>query len=139
VETVVAPDFLVSRKMLLKGNAKMKTTIYAFAVYSGDGKKILSASWDKTIKEWDSQSGQCLASYDRKTTSLSANVIRYSNILETDVNKIIIKNKSTGAVIKTLVNIPGICIHGCSFARLHPDCRLSEEERQLLKMYGAVT
>ena len=57
-------------------------------------------------------------------------------MLETDYNKIIIKNKSTGTVIKTLVDIPGLWIQGCSFAQLHPDCRLSEEEIQLLKMYG---
>ncbi len=30
------------------------------AVYSPDGKKILSASWDNTIKEWDADKGQCL-------------------------------------------------------------------------------
>jgi hypothetical protein len=110
------------------------------AVYSGDMKKILSTSWDKTIKEWDAKSGQCLATYDRKTFSLPAlaNISQDSNILETGGNKISIKNKSTGAVIKTLVNIPGLWIQGCSFARLHPDCRLSEEELQLLKMYGAV-
>jgi hypothetical protein len=33
------------------------------AVYSGDGKKILSASADQTIKEWDVASGQCLKTF----------------------------------------------------------------------------
>jgi WD40 repeat protein len=33
------------------------------AVYSGDGKKILSASRDKTIKEWDVESRQCLKTF----------------------------------------------------------------------------
>ncbi len=33
------------------------------AVYSPDGQKILSASWDKTIKEWDVASGTCLQTY----------------------------------------------------------------------------
>ncbi len=30
------------------------------AVYSPDGKKILSASYDKTIKEWDAATGECV-------------------------------------------------------------------------------
>jgi hypothetical protein len=114
------------------------------AWYSGDGKRILSASWLGTTREWDAQSGQCLATdetYNDDTTSLpeDENKSHDSKILEIDVNKTIIKNKSTGTVIKTLVNISGLWIQGCSFARLHPDCRLSEEELQLLKMYGAVT
>lgn len=121
----------------LNGHTSWVTSV----VYSVDGKKILSASVDHTIKEWDAQSGQCLATYEGNSTSLpaAANVIQDSNFLETDGNEIIIKNISTGAVIKTLIDIPGLWIQGCSFARLHPDCRLSEEELQLLKMYGAVT
>jgi WD40 repeat protein len=114
------------------------------AVYSGDGKKILSISSDKTIKEWDAHSGKCLATYEDtyggKAPSLpaAANRSRDTNILDTTFgNKTIIKNQSTYTVIKTLVNIPGLWIQGCSFARLHPECRLSEEEIQLLKMYGA--
>jgi WD40 repeat protein len=112
--------------------------IVTSTLYSRDGKKILSASHDNTIKEWDAQSGQWLATYKGKTTYWpeAANKNRDSNILEVFINERRIKNKSTSTVIKTLVNIPGLWIQGCSFARLHPDCRLSEEEIQLLKMYG---
>ena len=29
------------------------------AIYSNDGRKILSASRDETIREWDSETGEC--------------------------------------------------------------------------------
>jgi WD40 repeat protein len=31
-----------------------------FATFSPDEKRIVSSSWDKTIKIWDSNSGECL-------------------------------------------------------------------------------
>ncbi len=36
------------------------TDVVSSAVYSGDGKKILSASYDNTIKEWDAGTGECV-------------------------------------------------------------------------------
>jgi WD40 repeat protein len=36
-------------------------------MYSGDGEKILSASYDCTIKEWDVESGQCLMTFTGHT------------------------------------------------------------------------
>jgi WD40 repeat protein len=110
------------------------------AVYSEDGKKILSASWDNTIKEWDAQSGKYLESDEGDPSSLSApqNIQHVTNMPEKDKTEIEIKNESTGKVLKILINIPGLWIQGCSFATLHPDCRFTEEELKLLKMYGAV-
>jgi len=40
------------------------TSVINIAVYSADGKKILSISLDCTIKEWDASSGHCLKTYD---------------------------------------------------------------------------
>jgi hypothetical protein len=36
------------------------------------------------------------------------------------------------------VNISGLLVHGCSFKNLHPQSKMSEKSKQLLKMYGAV-
>ncbi len=44
------------------------------AVYSPDGKKILSASDDHTIKEWDVESGQCLKTFTGHTGSVMSAV-----------------------------------------------------------------
>lgn len=110
------------------------------AVYSVDGKKILSASSDRTVKEWDAQSGQCLETYVGSSSDFleAQNIRQGNNILERDNTIIKIKNASTGEVLKTLIDIPGLWVQSCSFADLHPDCRLSAEELELLKMYGAV-
>ena len=36
-----------------------KDCVYCCA-YSSDGKNIATASWDKTVKLWDSKTGNCL-------------------------------------------------------------------------------
>jgi hypothetical protein len=48
-------------------------SIYS-AVYSNDGKKILSASWDGTIKEWDLETGQCIKTLERHSPSVNSAV-----------------------------------------------------------------
>ncbi len=107
--------------------------------YSGDGKKILSASLDGTIKKWDAQSGKCLKSYKGDQSSLPAaqNNRQGDNILEWGGGTIRIKNASTGEVLQTLINIPGLWIQGCSFAQLLPNSRLSAKELERLRIYGA--
>ncbi|MGD2087544.1 MAG: hypothetical protein PVH61_15265 [Candidatus Aminicenantes bacterium] len=42
------------------------------AVYSRDGKKILSASWDETFKEWDVETGECLQTWKRYEIPITA-------------------------------------------------------------------
>ncbi|MCP5052822.1 MAG: WD40 repeat domain-containing protein [bacterium] len=109
------------------------------AVYSEEGKRIVSLS-HHSIREWDAQSGECLESYEGDPSQLPPdfNKHRGSNRLETNMNKIIIKNDSTGLEIKTIVNIPGLWIRGCSFANLHPKSQLSGDNIKRLKMYGAI-
>jgi hypothetical protein len=97
------------------------------ALYSGDGKKILSASWDKTIKEWDVASGQCLKTYKANP-----------GVIKPRSKEIEMIDGKTGAPIRTIINIPGLFIQGCSFKNLHPDSDLSEESKKVMRQYGAV-
>ena len=46
------------------------------AIYSPDGKKILSASWDNTVKEWSRETGECLHTFEGHSSSVSS--ISYS-------------------------------------------------------------
>jgi WD40 repeat protein len=110
-------------------------------VYSGDGKKILSTSWDHTIKEWDVESGQCLRTYKGNYADFNKageNPGGTGEELYTDGNKIGMISGKTGEPIRTFINIPGLFIQGCSFKNLHPDSDLSEKSKNLMRQYGAL-
>lgn len=113
------------------------------AVYSPDGKKILSASWD-VIKEWDVETGRCLKTWHKKNDAPLddypdfTNTKAFENRLFKESNQIKIINPQTKQILHTLINITGLSIQGCSFKNLHPDSQLSDEEKRLLKMYGGI-
>jgi WD40 repeat protein len=113
------------------------------AVYSSDGRRILFESEDHIINVWDAKSEQCLQicnkgedEYELMQSETRDNQPKRQG-LQLPTSEIHIKDSTTGETLKTLPYIAGLWIQGCSFARLHPGCRLSEEELQLLKMYGA--
>jgi hypothetical protein len=115
------------------------------AVYSSDGKKILSYSFN-TIKEWDVETGRCLRIwYKIDETPLDEYPdIEYNNTflikLYPKLNRYRtqIIDRQTNKILHTFENIPGLWIQGCSFRNLHPDSQLSDEEKELLKMYGGI-
>jgi WD40 repeat protein len=75
------------------------------AVYSGDGKKILSTSTDKTIKEWNAATGECVRTLNEHSYSVNSAV--YSGdgkkILSASTDKTIKEwNAATGECVRTL-------------------------------------
>ena len=58
-------------------------------IYSPDGQKILSASFDTTIKEWDLETGECLRTFTGHTDSVN------SAIYSPDGQKILSASKDT--------------------------------------------
>ena len=44
------------------------------AMYSGDGKRILSASYDGTVKEWDRETGKCIHTFEGHTNRVRSAV-----------------------------------------------------------------
>ncbi|UCH95665.1 MAG: DUF4365 domain-containing protein [Candidatus Aminicenantes bacterium] len=52
-------EFVIKAEMILKGHIDV---VYALAVTS-DGKQLVSGSWDKTLKVWNLESGQCIATF----------------------------------------------------------------------------
>ena len=108
------------------------------AIYSVDGKKILSASDDNTIKEWDAGTGQCLKTYNKKD---NPNIPGYppndTNMkLRTLDNKIYVPD-AAGQGARELINVPGLFIQGCSFRNLEKGSQWTPEGLKILKQYGA--
>jgi WD40 repeat protein len=50
------------------------TDLVRSAVYSPDGGKILSASWDKTIREWSVDTGKCIRIFEGHTDGVKSAV-----------------------------------------------------------------
>ncbi|MCP5108874.1 MAG: WD40 repeat domain-containing protein [bacterium] len=114
------------------------------AAYSPDGQKILSASHDETVKEWDVETGKCLGTWKKKETpqhdspDIIGRKLTFENKqAERDGNKIKITDRKTGENLQTFINIPGLLIQGCSFQNLHRKSNLTDENTELMKMYGA--
>ncbi len=72
------------------------------AVYSPDGKKILSASSDGTVKEWDTATGQCLRTLEGHTDCVN------SAVYSPDEEKIL--SASSDGTIKEWDSKQGQCI-----------------------------
>jgi len=73
-------------------------------IYSSDGSRILSGSWDNTIKEWDTETGECIKTYKGHTDGV--NSVSY----DTDCHRIVSGSRdntikewdvNTGECIKT--------------------------------------
>ncbi|MDR2712464.1 MAG: metallophosphoesterase, partial [Clostridiales bacterium] len=74
------------------------------AVYSADGRRVLSAAADQTIKEWDREKGECLRTYE--VHSFEANSAVYSadgqRVLSASLDKTIKEwDRETGECLRT--------------------------------------
>jgi WD40 repeat protein len=90
------------------------------AVYSPDGETILSVSYDRTIKEWETTTGKCLKTHQKKDHPQIPGYPPYDKSIEliTEGNKIYVAAASAKGKSRELINIPGLFIQGCSFQNL---------------------
>jgi hypothetical protein len=104
--------------------------------------KILSTSFDNTVKEWDAATGECLNTYKRNDPNIPFSIHRYvgkdvKKRLKIDGNTIRVTD-SSGKIIRELINVPGLFIHGCSFQNLEKESQWSQDGLKILKMYHAI-
>ena len=110
------------------------------AVYSPSGDKIVSTSMDGTTKRWDVATEKCLKTH-RFKSFLDLSEYHSENMLNTklptDGNKIFLPASSRNKEKRTLLNIPGLWIQGCSFKNLEKNSQWSEKTLEQMKQYGA--
>jgi len=108
------------------------------AVYSPDGQKILSASSDGTFNVWNVTSGTCLHTFQQKDNPSFPDFSppKENQKLKTDINKIRVPNLSGNETERTLINVPGLFIQGCSFKNLEKGSKWSPEGLEILRQYG---
>ena len=58
----------------LEGHSDFVTSV----ALSGDGTRIVSGSWDKTVRVWDAQSGKCLRKLEGHFHSEFVNSVAWS-------------------------------------------------------------
>jgi len=113
------------------------------ALYSKDGQKILSISRSGIWKEWQVDTCTCLATWGHESYAPLGEYSDFSPYIRNKLIKIdqwVIKviSLKTKRNYRTLYNIPGLLIHGCSFKNLNPNSQLSDGKKELLKMYGGI-
>ena len=138
-----------NKRTLLTGAKLVHNTLFPVghsdsvnsAVFNREGTRIVTASYDGTAKVWDAATGTLL--HDLKGHSDWVRSAAYNR----DGTRIVtassdgtakIWDASTGECLDTIPNIPGLMVKGADLRNLHPDSTLSDEDKAILRRYGAI-
>ncbi len=95
----VVPSFVLDRTF--KGHTNWVTAV----AFSADGKRLVSGSWDQSVKVWDVATGQMLNTIASKVTGIQASAVSHNGQLiaaEDASDNIRIWSATTGEEIRTL-------------------------------------
>ena len=92
------------------------------------------------MKVWDTKTGECLDTLEGHSGSGN------SSLSSPDGTRIVtpygdtakVWDKETGECLDTIPNIPGLMIMDVDLRSLHPDSKFSDEDKALLRRYGAI-
>ncbi len=111
------------------------------AVFNRSNTRIVTASYDGTVKVWDASTGALLL--DMKGHSSGVKSAMYNQ----DGTRIVtaswdgtakVWDAETGECLDTIPNIPGLMVKGADIRNLHPDSNISDEDKAILRRYGAI-
>jgi WD40 repeat protein len=120
IRSILPPEVDFHQELILKGHKDSVTS----AVFSPDGKLIVSGSHDRTVRIWDSETGRCLKTLFGHTQSISVVAFSPDGVLIASGDRwghtLKIWNVQTGACIYSVEGHSGD-IHDLSFS---PDGKL---------------
>ncbi len=111
------------------------------AIYNANGNVVLSASNDGTVKKWNIKNQNSIKTSKKCGSWLNCAIYKSdeNHVLFVSGDGIITEwNLLTNKYRKIYENIPGLIINGCTFRNLHPRSELSDELKEVLKIYGAI-
>ena len=89
---------------------------------------------------WDSATGQCLRVCEGHSSSV--NSVAFAPDGKTFLSgsgdgTIRVWSAETGECLDVIQNCPGLIVFGCDMRGLHPDSEFSDEDKEILRRYGA--
>ena len=124
------------KNLICQGHSGPVTSV----AFAPDGKTFLSGSRDNTVRVWDSATGQYLRVCEGHRNSV------YSVAFAPDGKTFLsgsadgtvrVWSTETGECVEIIQNYPGLIVFGCDMRGLHPDSEFSDEDKEILRRYGA--
>ena len=112
-----------------------------FVSYSPNGSRIISGANDNTIIEWERFTGRCIHIYKGHSDNVVAVIYAPNGKTIISASKdcsIRIWSTETGECLYTIPSIPRLMVNGVDLRHLHPDCSFSNEDKEILRQYGAI-
>ncbi len=117
------------------------TYYYHFSCYDikYDSSQLLSTSTD-TVEIWDLNTYQCIARLKHDDKITSAHYSPDGDLIVTSSSDGMVKlwDAETFECVQTIPNIPGLFVQGVDLRKLAPGSAFSEEDKDILRTYGAL-
>lgn len=130
-----------ARSFSLLGTHEWNNGFMNSLAFSPDGSRIVTASDDHTARIIDADSLELLKTLKGHTNMVDSAAFSPdgSRIVTASADGTVkIWDATTYECIKTIPNVPGMIFVGVDFTRLAPGCGFTDEEKELLRMYGAI-
>ena len=108
------------------------------AAYSPDGTRIVTVSSDNTAKVWNAADGSCLFTLEEHSAWVTTAAYSPDGTRIITGGTVKILDAETGECFDTLPNVYGLRVRGVDLRALYPGCGFSDEDKALLRRYGAI-
>ena len=119
-----------------KGNGEKIRSV----AYAPDGKSFISGSFDGTVREWYVGKPHWIREYNKHNNCVECVVYAPDgkSFASASDDIICIWSTETGECLQIIYNYSGLIVYNCDLRHLHPDSDLSDEDKDILRRYGAI-